>query len=142
MLVISLGIAAPAGASPAPEDAAKYRQSIMKALSGHNGAISSIARGRAGDPDNLSHHVEALVALASEVESLFAAGSDTGDDAALPAIWENADAFAAAVAKFEDAIAAFDSVADASDLEATDAAHRELGSACKGCHEDFRQKDD
>lgn len=142
ILLISLVTVGAMAAEPAPEDAAKYRQSIMKALSGHNGTISLISRGKAGNPDNLASHVEALVALAGEVAPVFAAGSDTDDDEALPAIWENPDAFAEAVAKFEDAVAAFESVADSSDLEATDAAQRELGKACKGCHEDFRQKDD
>jgi cytochrome c556 len=129
-----------AAADPAPEDAAKYRQSIMKAMSGHNGAISLMARGKAGNPDNLASHVQALVNLTGEVESLFNEGSDLEDDKALPAIWENAEAFADAVQNFEAAVGAFSEVASDGDMQAIDAAQREVGKACKGCHEDFRQK--
>ncbi len=129
-----------AAADPSAEDAAKYRQSIMKAMSGHNGAISMMVRGKAGKPDNLASHVQALVNLKDEVNSLFNEGSDLEDAKALPAIWENADAFADAIENFEAAVEAFSEVASDGDMQAIDAAQREVGKACKGCHEDFRQK--
>lgn len=141
LIAAVIGITGPVAADPAPEEAAKYRQSIMKALSGHNGAIRAIARGSAGDPDRLASHVEALVNLASEVHAVFQEGSDVEDSSALPAIWENADAFADVVANFE---AAADALSDvpSDDLAAVDAAQRELGTACRGCHDDFRADDD
>ena len=138
--LITLAISMAVIAEPAPEDAAKYRQSIMKALSGHNGAISMMVRGKAGDPDNLGNHIQALVNLKAEIESVFKEGSDLEDDRALPAIWENADAFADAIENFEAAVEALSDVADGGDMPAIEAAHRDLGKACKGCHEDFRQK--
>ena len=138
--LIALAVSMLAAADPAPEDAAKYRQSIMKAMSGHNGAISMMARGKAGNPDNLASHVQALVNLAGEIDSLFSEGSDLEDDKALPAIWENADAFADAVQNFEAAVEAFSEVATDGDMPAIDAAQRDVGKACKACHEDYRQK--
>ena len=138
--LIALVVSMLAAADPAAEDAAKYRQSIMKAMSGHNGAISMMVRGKAGNPDNLASHVQALVNLKDEIDSLFNEGSDLEDDRALPAIWENADAFADAIENFEAAVEAFSKVASDGDMQAIDAAQREVGKACKGCHEDFRQK--
>ena len=138
--LIALAVSMLAAADPAPEDAAKYRQSVMKAMSGHNGAISMIVRGKAGNQDNLANHVQALGNLTDEIDSLFNEGSDLEDDEALPAIWENADAFADAVENFATAVDAFSEVAGAGDIQAIDAAQREVGKACKGCHEDFRQK--
>ena len=140
ILLVTLAISLAAVAEPAPEDAAKYRQSIMKALSGHNGAISMMVRGKAGDPDNLANHVQALVNLKGEIESVFKEGTDLEDDRALPAIWENAEAFADAIENFETAVEALSKVADGREMQAIDTAHRELGKACKGCHEDFRLK--
>ncbi len=130
-------------AEPAPEDAAKYRQYLMRALSGHNGAISLTARGRAGDPANVQTHSAALVALASEVGPAFAAagGAPVEDTEALPAIWDDPDAFAAAVDEFAATVAALDEAAAGGDMEAVDAAHREVAAACKSCHEDFRLDD-
>ena len=71
ILTIVLSFSAAIAADPAPEDAAKYRQSIMKALSGHNGAIRLIVGGKAGDPAKLAGHIEALEDLASEVGAVF-----------------------------------------------------------------------
>lgn len=139
-LTVALSLTATNALPSTGEDAASYRQSIMKSLSGHNGAIRLIVAGRAGDPAKLADHVEAIAALASEVNALFPAGSDLEDDEALPAIWEDADRFAEAVARFEQAAAALHDAAGGA-VEDVDAAHRELGKACRGCHEDFRADD-
>jgi cytochrome c556 len=128
-------------ADTSPEDAAKYRQSFMKALSGHAGAVSSITRGIAGDPQYLDGHVEAIASLAAEMAAVFPEGSDTLESEALPAIWERPEDFAAAVADFSKAVDGLGEAAAGGDMAATEAAFREVGKACKGCHEDFRLKD-
>lgn len=137
------GIAAPVVADVTGDDAAKYRQSIMRALSGHNNAVSLIAREKAGDPASLEHHTASMVALAGEIEAAFAAGggAPAEDTEALPAIWEEPDAFAAKVDKFVAAVDDLDAAAAGGDLAAVDSAQRDVGAACKGCHEDFRLDD-
>ncbi len=142
IITLVLGVSVSGAAGPVPADAVKYRQSIMKALSGHAGAISMLARGRAGDPAYLARHAEALVNLSAEVGLVFQEGSIVEDSDALPAIWEDPDEFAKVVATFEAAISSLGDVADSDDLQAIDAAFREVGQACKGCHEKFRMKDD
>lgn len=139
---LALGMSVIAAAETSPEDAVKYRQSIMKALSGHNGAIALIVRGKAGDADQLTNHVAAIVNLTAEVGAVFESGANVEDSEALPAIWEDPDAFAAAVTDFEAAVAALSDAAGSGDMEVIAAAHKELGAACKACHEDFRQKDE
>lgn len=142
LIALVLGIPALAAADTSPEDAAKYRQSIMKALSGHNGVLSLTVRGRAGDPGKLRNHVAALDDLTTEVGAAFEVGGAVEDSEALPAIWDDPDAFADAVADFEAAVAALSEAADGDDMQAIEAAHKDLGKACKACHEDFRKKDD
>jgi len=139
--VIAACLATVAIADTSPEDAVKYRQSFMKALSGHNGMISLITRGIAGDPQYLDGHVDALAGLAAELASVFPAGSDTVESEALPSIWVRPDDFAAAVASFRQAVDGLDKAAAGDDMAATEAAFREGGKACKACHEDFRLKD-
>lgn len=136
-------LASPALAETAPEDAAKYRQYIMRALSGHFGAVTMTARGQAGDPANNPKHTAALVDLADEIGAAFAAagGAPVDDTEALPAIWEKPDAFAAAVDEFTAAVEAFDAAVADGDADSVMATHREVGAACKGCHEDFRLDD-
>ena len=114
----------------------------MKALSGHTGAISMIVRGKAGDQSRLAKHAEALANLGAEVEAVFQEGSDIEDSEALQAIWGEPDEFADAVANLETAIATLSDVAGGGDMQATDSAFREVGKACKGCHERFRIQDD
>lgn len=142
-IMLGAGLAFPAAAEVAAEDAAKYRQYIMRALSGHNGAVSLIARAKAGQPGNASQHTAALVALAAEVGPAFeaAGGAPVDDTEALPAIWERPDDFAAAIETFAAAVAALDAVAGGDDLAAVESAHRDVAAACKGCHEDFRLDD-
>ena len=141
LVLLTLGFAALSQAEPAPEDAAKYRQAVMKALSGHNGALRLIVADRAGNAAKLTNHIEALANLADEVGDVFQAGSDLDDDEALPAIWENPDAFANAVTRFEEAAAALKTVAANNDIESVNSALKDFGDACKGCHEDFRLDD-
>ena len=142
---IALGssLAIPAAAEPTAEDAAKYRQYIMRALSGHFGAATMTTRGLAGKAANLRLHSAALTALAAELGPAFAAGggAPVEDTEALPAIWEDADGFSAAVGAFADAVAAFDAAVAGGDADAVGAAHRDVGAACKGCHEEFRLDD-
>jgi len=140
ILTIVLCCSAAGADHEAAEDVAKYRQSIMKALSGHNGAIRLIVAGKAGDPDRLADHIAAIAGLAAEVNAVFPAGSNLEDDESLPAIWEDAEGFAEAVARFEEAAGALHGMADG-DVQDIDAAHREMGKACKGCHEEFRVDD-
>ena len=137
ILTIALCFAAASADQQTAEDVAKYRQSIMKALSGHNGAIRLIVAGKAGAPDKLADHIAAIADRAAELDAVFPAGSNLDDDESLPAIWEDADGFAEAVARFEEAAVALQGAAGGA-LQDIDAAHRELGKACKGCHEDFR----
>lgn len=143
VIALGCGFSATTLAEPAAEDAAKYRQYIMRALSGHFGALTMTARGLAGDAANLGKHSAALVELGAEIGPAFEAvgvASAEGSEA-LPAVWEDADGFAAAVEKFASAAAALDAAIAAGDTDAIMSAHRETGASCKGCHEDFRLDD-
>jgi cytochrome c556 len=133
-----LGFSMQVTAETSDENAFKYRQSIMTALKGHAGAISMQARGLAGDPSQVVNHAKAMASLGSELHLVFAEGSKTEDSEALDEIWENSEDFAAAVAAAEEAMAALGEVAEGGDMKAIGAAFRDVGKACKGCHDNFR----
>jgi len=140
MIAVISGVSAMA--APSGEDAAKYRQAVMRAIGGHFGAASLIVRAGAGGPEQLSQHVEALQNLAAEVDSIFPAGSMVEDSHALPAVWENPDAFAGAVEKLQAEVAKLDEAVSGGDDQAISDAQRALGLACRGCHEDYRHRDE
>jgi len=136
------GLSAPIAAEPSAEDAYKYRESIMTALKGHTGAISMQTRGLAGDPSHITSHAQAIANLGAELNSIFPEGSNVEDSAALPIIWEEPEKFAEALAKAEEAMTALGAAASVNDLEAIGRAFRNVGKACKGCHERYREEHD
>ena len=131
-------VSVPVFAEPTAEDALDYRQAVMTALRGHIGASSLIVRGLVEDDGNLVRHAEGLANGAKELHRLFQAGSNVGESEALPAIWERPEEFAAAIGKAEEATAAFVDAAKGGDREVIGAAFRNVGMACRGCHDNFR----
>jgi cytochrome c556 len=65
-------------------------------------------------------------------------GPEAGKTRALPEIWSKPDEFAAAAKKFEGAAPALLAAAQAKDVDAVNKAFREVGGACKNCHDNFR----
>ncbi len=115
-----------------PEEAVEMRQALMR----EDGGIMRGLGGLSG--------ADAVAALNtvltnySHIPDLFPEGSIVGDSEALPAIWENWDAFTAIVetgkAAATDAIAA----AESGDAAAYGAALQALGGTCGACHQQFR----
>ena len=137
-LAVSTIVSIPVLAEPTAEDALDYRKAVMTALRGHIGASSMIARGLVDDEGHLVGHAEGLASGAKELHRVFPEGSNVGESEALPAIWQQPDAFAAAIAKAEEATAAFVAAAKSGDREAIGAAFRNVGMSCRGCHDNYR----
>ena len=146
-LAIAIGLAVTATsftawAETSPEDAKDYRQAVMSALGAHISAISMHVRGLVEDNGFLDEHARSLARTAAELGHVFPAGSDVGDSEALPAIWERPEEFAELVAEAERATAALAEAASSGDRQAVGTALRDVGAACRGCHDDFRKDDD
>lgn len=129
-------------ADTTPEDAADYRMAVMTSLRGNIGAASMIVRGLVEDDGYLVKHAEGLADGAQELDRIFQEGSNVGESEALPVIWEEPEAFAEAIAKAQEATAAFLAAAEGGDQEAIGAAFRNVGMSCRGCHDKFRVADD
>lgn len=140
---LAAGLATPVAADSPAEDAQKYRVSVMTSLRGHIGAASMIVRGLVEDGGYLQKHADGLASSASELQRLFPAGSAVGDSEALPVIWEQPEEFARAVDEAEAATARLQKVvAEGGDRAAIAAAFKDVGGACRGCHDRFRKDDD
>jgi cytochrome c556 len=125
-----------------PENYIKYRQAMMKAIGGHMAASAQIVRGRVSPDGDLAMHAKSLAALTAHLTRLFPEGSDFGETEAKEEIWDNWDKFEQAASKAKRATASFAEAVAGGDAGQIAAAHKEVGRACKGCHEDFREKDD
>lgn len=140
--VTGLAVLSTALADPTPEDAKDYRTSVMTSLRGHVGAASMHVRGLINHDGFLAKHAEGLANGAAELKHIFPEGSNVGDSEALPAIWERPDEFAEAISEAEEATAAFQEAVATGDRAAIGAAFRDVGAACRGCHDRFRVDDD
>ena len=68
----------------------------------------------------------------------FHSGSGDGKTEALPAIWENPEDFAERLDAFREAANGLRAAAETGGDMA--AAIQQLGQACKGCHDNYREK--
>ena len=125
------------------ENYIQYRQAIMKAIGGHMGATSQLLRGRVSPQgDHLAMHTSALAALNSDLTQLFPEGSDFGETEAKGEIWDQWDQFEKAANETKAATAKLAEAVAGGDRSEITSAHRAVGRTCKGCHEDFREKND
>lgn len=115
-----------------PEEAVTLRKNLMR----EDGGILRRAGNLTG-----ADAIAAMTTLRdnySHIPALFPEGSIVGDSEALPAIWENWDAFTAianaGLAAAEGGIAA----AEAGDAAAYAAALQAIGGTCGQCHQQFR----
>ncbi len=124
------------------EDQIKYRQAVMKAIGGHMGGSSLIVRGRVSHRDQLKIHASGLLSLSQDIPKLFPEGSDFGETQARETVWERWQDFSKAADESKASIEDFVRAVEAGSDSALVAAFKKVGRGCKGCHEDFRQKDE
>ena len=139
-LATAMGVSSTLSAAE-PEDQIKYRQNTMKALGGHTGSAFALVGGKVEHPDHLLPHAQGLAAMGGLIKDLFPEGSGEGKTAAKAEIWENPDDFGQKVEAAEQAAAAFLAAVESGDQEQIGASLKEVGQACKGCHDEYRQKD-
>ncbi len=124
------------------ENLIKYRQSVMKGVGGHTGAIYQIVKNNNPNKSHLQAHARALHDLMGMVTAAFQQKTSGGKTRAKPEIWSDASGFESATRDAEAAAGAF-SAAASSGNEAKIAEKLDvLLDTCKGCHREYRQKKD
>ncbi len=140
---VLLGLASQAQAVDEPENVIKYRQSVMKSMNGHLGAIVGVVKGEVSYVDHVAAHARGINEMSKLLPELFPEGSGQFESAksrALPAIWDDFSKLVAAAKALEMESAKMIEVAASGDLGAIGAQLKNLGKACGGCHKPFRQK--
>lgn len=122
------------------EAAIQYRQNVMKAIGGLMGtSVGQLRDGLAYGPE-MAKVASALQALTHDIPALFPEGSDFGETDAKSEVWEDRKGFEEAASKMREQVDAFSSAVNTGDRKKMLGAFRDMGDACKGCHEDFRVK--
>lgn len=127
--------------APKPEDQIRYRQSIMNVIGRQFGMLNAMAKGDA--PYNKDAAVKAaglMETLSTMPLPLFGAGLDKGAPTkASEKVWSEADKFKAAMEKMQGEVKKLPGAAG--DAAALKTAVGDVGKACKGCHDDYREKE-
>lgn len=142
LMIAALLASATSAQAEEPENYIKYRQAMMTAIGGHNGAATQIMRGKVDPEGDLVIHANALAALSSNIPRLFPEGSDFGETKAKDEIWSQWDKFEQAANDAKMATAAFSEAVSSGDADRIAKTFKDVGDSCKGCHKEFRQKDD
>lgn len=145
MRIFSLAAAVAVGATivtavNAQTDVIGQRQQAMKAIAGAAKEPGAVLKGQAKfDLDKVHQSLAVYQEQAEKLRGLWPEGSNNGDTAALPIVWEKHDDF---LAKFDklaaDAKAAASSIKDEASFKAE---WPKVMSNCGGCHKQYRKPD-
>lgn len=129
---------------PKPEEEIQYRQSVMTVIGRAMGPMGAMAQGKAPFNAAAAQKNSALVdTLLSLPWGSFGAGTEkVAPNKAAPAIWKDPAKFKHAAETAQKAAANLAVVARSGDEGKFKAAFGDLGKSCKGCHDDFRTKED
>ncbi len=118
----------------------KYRQSAMKAMSGHMVGAAAIIKGKVPYKDDLVAHVTALNETTKVLPNAFKQKTSGGKTRAKPEIWENSADVQQKIKNLQMAVADFLSAAKSGGVEAAGGKMKAVGQACGACHKKYRAK--
>ena len=139
--IAGMATALPAAAQFAkPEDAIKYRQSVMFLQGQHLGRLGAMANGRVPfDAKVAVDNADVLLTISKLPFAAFVDGTDKGNTRAKPEIWAEKDKFMAGATKMQEEVVKLNAAAKSGNLDQLKAAVGEVGKACKGCHDNYQK---
>jgi cytochrome c556 len=144
-LAVLVGFSVLIGAAAAqfarPQDAIKYRKSVMFIISQHFSRLGAMVKGaQTYDQDTFADNasiVETLSAL--PWEAFLAAGSDRGDTTMKSSVLKNPAEFKDIAQNFRREIGSLARAANGGDLDAVRPQFGVVAKSCKDCHSKFRK---
>ena len=126
-----------------PEDAIKYRQSVMTVMATHFGRVAAMAQGRVPfDPKAAGDNAAIAVAMSRLPFVAFGEGTDKGlPNRAKPEVWSNWDDFSKKMNDFAQKAADGAKAAQAQGSDAAMTALVDIANGCKGCHDQYREEE-
>ena len=123
-------------------DAVEYRKDVMLSMAAHLSALTGLLSGAAEfDQRHVRVQATSLGLNAQLVSSLFPPGSDSGETAALPGIWQRPEQFLARAEAAEREGRNLVAAAESGDTEFMVQSLKRLADACRACHREFRSED-
>ena len=127
-----------------PQEAQKARHEHYEDLGDAFKAVRDNSRGDSPDWAALEKSAQLVVDASVDQQKWFAKGTgpEAGKTRALPEIWSKPDDFTAAQKMLSDRAPKLLAAVKAKDLPGVQAAFKEVGGACKNCHDNFRSPED
>jgi cytochrome c556 len=123
-----------------PEDAYKYRASVMTLQGAHMGRINAQLKSGTPHMQVISENVALLDTLNKLFFTAFPEGSDmVASSRAKPEIWTEPAKFKQYADKLNTEVIRLSAAAKTGDPAATRSAFSSVAQACKACHDDFRR---
>jgi cytochrome c556 len=136
-----LALALPAQAQfRKPEDAVKYRQSVMYVMgTSFYARIGAMVNGRIPyDPKLAQEHADVVVMMSKLPWPAFTPDTNgVGRTDAKPNVWTETARFNEAREKMQAEVLKLQAASRAGDVDTLRAAYRATGAACKNCHDAF-----
>jgi cytochrome c556 len=123
-----------------PEDAIRYRKSVMFLILQHFGRMGAVVKGKTDyNQQAFTRNAKVMEALSNlSWEANMVPGTDKGDTTQNAAVFAKQDEFKASAQAFEAGTAKLVSVSQSGDLNAIKAQFGEVAKSCKSCHDKFR----
>jgi cytochrome c556 len=137
-------IVAVAAYAATPQEAQKARHEHYEQLGDAFKAVRDNSRGDSPDWAALEKAANTVVEASVNQQQWFANGTgpEAGKTRALPEIWTKPDDFTAAQKMLSDRAPKLLAAVKAKDAPGVQAAFKEVGGACKNCHDTFRKPED
>ncbi len=142
LTVAAIAFSAPASAQfQKPEDAAKYRQSVMTVMGTHFGRIGAMVNGRAPFDAKVAQDSAHVVAVMSTLPwPAFTPDTEALKTRAKPEIWKEGAKFKESYEKLMAETVKLEAAAKTGNLDAIKVAFGAAGGSCKNCHDSFQAK--
>lgn len=141
LIALASALATPAFAQfRKPEDAVKYRQSVMFTMGNHfYTRLGAMANGRVPfDAKAAADNADVVATLARLPWIAFPPGTENlGKTDAKPAVWTEQAKFKDLSEKMQAEVVKLQAAARTGDVEAIKAAYRSTSNSCKACHDAF-----
>ena len=140
--VAAIAFSAPASAQfQKPEDAIKYRQSVMTVMGTHFGRIGAMVNGRAPFDAKVAQDSAHVVATMSTLPwPAFTPDTEALKTRAKPEIWKEGAKFKESYEKLMAETVKLEAAAKTSNLDTIKTAFGAVGGSCKSCHDAFQAK--
>ena len=140
-LVLGAGFTVTAFAQAKPETLVKQRQAAMTLIGKYFGPLGAMAQGKAPySAEVVARNAGYLDALDKMPWDGFDASTKDVKSRALPAVYSDGAKFKGAQETMQKAVGNLVKVSKGGDEAAVKAAIGDVGKACGGCHDNFREK--